>query len=96
MSQESTVPDKTERHPCGFLFTTKFPGSKQVVAGEGASVYIPNTAGRFQIIVDEGALADLLDSEVADVLGMLVTVHHFNDESARDRFLSERYRTPGH
>lgn len=96
MSQGPTAPEATESHPYGFPFTTRFPGCKQVSLGEGISIYTADTADRFQVIVDSGTLADFLDPEVdADILGALVTVHHFNGKATRDRFVAQRYRRPG-
>lgn len=89
---DGPVPDATESHPYGFPVESKFPGCTEVRAGEGERVLIANTADRFQVIVDSGTLADFLDPEIdGDMLESLVTVHHFNDEAARDSYLAERF-----
>lgn len=89
------VPQSTEQFPFGFPIQDEFPNAERELAGEGEAVLTASTDGRFQIIVDSGTLADFLDPEIdRNLLDTLVTVHHFNDEATRDRYLAAHYPVP--
>ena len=89
------APQSTEQFPFGFPIRDKFPNAEEAWVGEGTSVSTASKDGRFQIIIDSGTLADFIDPDVdSDLLGSLVTVHDFNDERARDRYLSAHYPVP--
>lgn len=57
---------------------------------EGGAVYTAENDNRFFVILDESAMAGLLDEE--DLEGMeLVKVHEFETERQRDAYLAERF-----
>ena len=86
------APQSTEQLPFGFPIRDEFPNAEERWVGEGTTVFTASKDSRLQIIIDSGTLADFLDSDVdSDLLGSLVTVHDFDDESARDQYLAAHY-----
>lgn len=86
------APQSTEQFSFGFPVRDEFPNAEEERGSEGTTIFTASKGGRYQIIIDSGTLADFLDPDFdSELLGSLVTVHHFADENARDQYLAEHY-----
>ena len=71
----------------------EFPDRRCLHRYEGGTVYVAERENRFYVILDESAMADLLDEEDADGLDH-VNVLEFDNDADREAYLVRRFRHP--
>jgi len=67
-----------------------FPDRQPIFGAEGGVVYYATRLGKFYVIVDESALADLLGEDDIGPAEALVHIYEFATEAARKAYVRKR------